>query len=99
MFAYKVKLNSQGNIDMINGTEPDANFDNFLDAFTTVFVVLTNDGWSGIYFTYYRGTGGAISTIYFISLIVIGQKILLNLFLAILLENFDEDSLSQEIKQ
>jgi len=32
-------------------------------------------------------------------LIIIGQKVLLNLFLAILLENFDEDSLNQELKK
>ena len=32
-------------------------------------------------------------------MIIIGQKILLNLFLAILLENFDEQSLNQEIKE
>eukprot|EP00347_Sterkiella_histriomuscorum_P013361 403365010 len=99
MFAFKAKFNSAGLIDMENGIDPPSNFNNFLEAFTTVFVVLTNDGWSGIYFNYYRATGSIVSTIFFLSLIIIGQKILLNLFLAILLENFDEDSLSQEIKQ
>ena len=94
MFAFKAKFDLAGNIDMENGIDPPANFNNILEAFTTVFVVLTNDGWASIYFNFYRTSGGVIATIIFISLIIIGQKILLNLFLAILLENFDEDSLN-----
>jgi hypothetical protein len=37
--------------------------------------------------------------IYFFALIIIGQKIILNLFLAILLESFDVDSLSNELNK
>lgn len=37
------------------------------------------------------------STIYFVSLVLIGQKIILNLFVAILLENFDEGVLRQKM--
>ena len=81
-------------IDNEIGASPLANFDEFTSAFQTVFIILTNDGWSAIYYNYYRTAGAAISTIFFISLIIIGQKILLNLFLAILLENFDEESLN-----
>lgn len=72
MFAFKAKFNSLGNIDMDNGVDPLSNFNDFLDAFITVFVVLTNDGWSSIFFNYYRAVGSVISTIFFISLIVIG---------------------------
>jgi hypothetical protein len=75
---------------MVNGTDPTINFNNLFDAIITVFIVLTNDGWSSIYFNYYRTVGAATSSLYFLTLIVIGQKILLNLFLAILLRNFDE---------
>lgn len=72
---------------------PVFNFDNFLNSFTTVFIVLTNENMSEIYYDYYRGVGALTSTVYFILLAIIGQKILLNLFLAILLENFDEGAL------
>jgi hypothetical protein len=51
---------------------PNWNFNNFLTATLTVFVVLANDGWSVIYFDHYRVTGGFISSIYFLSLIIIG---------------------------
>jgi hypothetical protein len=39
---------------------------------------------------------GYISIVFFISLIIIGQMIFLNLFLAILLENFDDDDVNPE---
>ena len=54
-FAFNGKFNSLGEVDNTNGVYPDSNFNSFLDAITTVFIVLTNDGWSNIYFNYYRG--------------------------------------------
>lgn len=100
LFGYQARFAADGyTIDMAHGTAPDANFDNFLEAFTAVFIVLTGDAWSATYFNYYRTVGGAVATLFFISLIIIGQKIMLNLFLAILLQNFDEDSLNEEMKE
>lgn len=86
-------------MDLVNGEDPDSNFNDFLNAFTSIFIVLANDGWSQIYYNYYRAVSAGTATVFFISLVIIGQKILLNLFLAILLENFDVDSLNQEIKE
>ena len=68
---------------------PDSNFDSILNATTAVFIVLANDGWSTIYFDYYRTSGAVVSTVFFISLLVLGQTILFNLFLSILLKEFD----------
>jgi hypothetical protein len=77
---------------------PHWNFDSFLQAFITVFIVQVSDGWCDVFFDYYRASvrSPIISTIFFISLIVIGHIILLNLFLAILLKEFDERSFIQE---
>ena len=94
LYANKVKFGPDGLYDPVNGKSTNTNFDDLVSAFTTVFIVLTNDGWSGIFFDCYRTVGPVVSIIYFISLIIFGQKILLNLFLAILLENFDEESLN-----
>jgi uncharacterized membrane protein len=58
-----------------------------------VFVLLTQDGWSDIFYSYYRACSNWQAICYFVSLYIIGPIILLNLFLAILLKNFDEDSL------
>ncbi len=79
-----------------DASEPLYNFDTFLDSFVSVFVVLTGENYSGIYYDYYRSLGPFTSSLYFLSLIIIGQYILLNLFLAILLNNFDEDSFATE---
>lgn len=94
VFAYRAKINENTNLpDPINGVSPPQNFDTFLNSFTTVFVVLTNESMSQIFYDHYRTAGAVPSIIFFISLVIIGQKILLNLFLAILLENFDEGAL------
>ena len=72
MFGFQGKFDDNGLVDDVNGTYPDANFNGFLDAITTVFIVLTNDGWSQIYFNYYRAVSPVKSTIFFITLIIIG---------------------------
>jgi hypothetical protein len=72
LFANLAKFDENGNVDMVNGTSPLANFDTFLDSFTTVFIVLTNDIWSRIFYNYYRTVGPIQSILYFVSLIIIG---------------------------
>jgi hypothetical protein len=84
VFAYKAKF-TNGDPDIENGSFPNSNFNYFLEAFTSVFIVLANDGWTVIYFNYYRAVSGGISTFFFVTLLIFGQFILLNLFLAILL--------------
>jgi hypothetical protein len=64
-------------------------FDTFLQAFLSVFIVLSNDGWTRIFFEHYRATNSILACVFFLTLIVIGQFILLNLFIAILIENFE----------
>lgn len=96
LFADKAKFNSAGDVDFDNGTSPMYNFDSFFNAFTTVFIVLTNDSWQSMYYAHYRAVNSTAATLFFISLVIIGQKILLNLFLAILLENFDESHLEEK---
>ena len=38
-----------------------------------------------------RGTGTDLTILFFVSLMILGNLVLLNLFLAILLKNFSED--------
>jgi hypothetical protein len=72
MFSYQVAFNEQNEYDLENGTPPEANFNTFLSACTSVFIVLANDGWMDLYINHYRSRGKIISTIYFISLVIIG---------------------------
>jgi hypothetical protein len=91
-FAGSVKFDLDGNLDLVNGTSPRANFDSLLWAFVTVFQVLVGDGWTDVMFSCIRSVGWG-STVYFISLMVFGNIILLNLFLAIIIGNFEEASI------
>lgn len=59
-------------IDNVKGTPPSWNFNNFLDATLSVFIVLANDGWSTIFFDHQRVLHGVIPSIFFISLLVVG---------------------------
>lgn len=96
VFAEKAKFSADDKVDMINGESIPMNFDSFLWSFTTVFVLLTEDGWSYVFYQYHRAVGAFRANLYFISLFIIGPRILLNLFLAILLENFEDGSLEEE---
>ena len=75
----------------------DSRFDTFLEAFLSVFIVLANDGWTRIFIDHYRATNSVVACIYFLSLIIIGQFILLNLFIAILIENFEQLSVRNDL--
>ena len=100
LFANKVKLDPiTGYVDLDNGVSPEVNFDTFINAFSTVFIILTNDGTSAIYYNLYRTVSSYTSTIYILIMILIGQKVILNLFIAILLQNFDEGALRQKMHQ
>lgn len=90
LFAFKVKFNSDNQVDFsAAGRYPDSTFNSFLEAFVSVFVVLTNDGWTKIYFNHYRALDKYSTSFFFLSLVVLGQYILLNLFISILILNFE----------
>lgn len=57
LFAYNARFNSNDKLDLINGDPIDQNFDTFVWAFTTVFILMTEDGWSGIFYYYNRACG------------------------------------------
>jgi hypothetical protein len=69
LFAYKVKLQEQDRLPIYLRR---SNFNTLLEAFLSVFIVLANDGWAQIFVDHYRTTDSLLSSIYFISLIIIG---------------------------
>ena len=68
--------------------EPRNNFKNFFTGFILIFTVLTGENWDATMFQFAK-THGYVAIFFFISLIIIGVMIFLNLFLAILLDNFE----------
>jgi len=74
-------------------------FDDFFSAYMTVFQVMTMENWNDILTSTLRtDVNYAITLVYLISWIFIGNYVLLNLFLAILLNGFDsqDNSILQE---
>jgi hypothetical protein len=49
-----------------------SNFNTFFEAFLTVFVTLTGDKWSYIYYKHYRAVGSGIASLFFLSLMLVG---------------------------
>ncbi|CAM9574083.1 unnamed protein product, partial [Ectocarpus sp. 8 AP-2014] len=72
---------------------PRSNFDTLMNAFTTIFeasrhsTILSGENWNTVMYDARRATGW-VSVFYFVSLIIMGMMIVMNLFLAILLSNF-----------
>ena len=83
-----------GTFDFDEGL-PRGNFDNFNWAFITTFQILSVENWNDILTSSLRSSIGPASCLLLIFWIILGNFILLNLFLAILLDSFnqnDEDS-------
>lgn len=76
---------------------PRGNYDSFPIAIITVFQVLTMENWQTVLFDSMRGEiNKFMISVFYISWIFIGNFILLNLFLAILLDSFLEEDDEEE---
>ena len=75
-------------------SKPRGNFDTFTIALITVFQILTMENWQSVLFdAFFEQSAGMnlMNSIYCITWIFLGNFILLNLFLAILLDSFLEE--------
>jgi hypothetical protein len=77
---------------------PRENFDNIGNALTTVFILIIGEDWPGIMYNFARiyGDKGGFVTVYFLVVLMVGNLMLLSLFTAILLQNFDVDEGEEE---
>jgi len=74
------------------------NFDSIFWSIITIFQILTGENWNDVLYDGMRAIN-SWAAIYFIILVVLGNYIILNLFLAILLDNFgagDDDDDEEE---
>ncbi len=77
---------------------PRANFDDFPTACVVVFQILTGEDWNMIFYDSAATTGMA-SSLYYVVVVIIGNYIVLSLFVAILLEGFQTDEAAEEQEQ
>jgi len=76
------------------------NFDSFINAFLTVFQIMTQENWHNILHLVYRSSVNKILSIsYLVSWILIGNYIFLNLFLALLLDEFTSEEVEEELEE
>ena len=78
-------------LNKFSETECDrANFDSLLWAIVTVFQILTQEDWNLVL---YNGmaSSGPLASLYFIALMTIGNYVLFNLLVAILVEGFQAE--------
>jgi len=90
-------LNEHAPFDLIVGVIPRSNFDSLLTAFVTVFQILTQEDWNEVMYATQLQNGLA-SSLYFVTLIVVGNYMLFNLFVAIIIQGFadNKQQLSQQ---
>jgi hypothetical protein len=75
---------------------PRAHFDTFLWAFVTIFQIMSGENWNTVMYDGMKAIGWP-AVFFFLALIIVGQCIIFNLFLAILMSKFGE--CSQEIRE
>lgn len=88
-FSGQMKFDEDDKVDHENGESPRTNFDNLGWAVITILQVLLGEGWNEIMYSCMRSVN-LFWAVYYIALVVFGNIIMLNLFLAILLGNFDK---------
>lgn len=92
LFANRLCFDDVTNLKLITTDNlfcrPRSNFDSLPAAVMTVFQVLTTENWNVVMYDGWRAMGW-FGVLYFVMLIIIGNFIALNLFIAILLGNFE----------
>lgn len=89
--GYRVEITKGGNRDAWEAAEvPRMNFDTIHWAAATIFMCLTGEDWHQVMYDGMRAGGIGFGAFYFMTLMVIGFFVVMNLFMAILLANFDE---------
>ncbi|CAH1784487.1 unnamed protein product [Owenia fusiformis] len=85
--------------------KPRSNFDTFIQSLITVFQILTGEDWNVVMYDGIKAYGGVntigvIICLYFVFLFICGNYILLNVFLAIAVDNLaDAESLTEAEKE
>jgi len=83
---------------------PRENFDSIWNALITVFIIILGEDWPGVMYNYVRvydlldstGAYGWAISLFFILSFMIGNFLLLSLFVAILLQNFEEKEVHKD---
>lgn len=92
-FAYRVRMDNYVDRNPITdkalGVSPRLHFDSFGRALLTIFCLIVNEDWNHILYAYMRlYKDRSTPIIFFLTVVLIGNFLLLSTFLAILIGNF-----------
>lgn len=93
LFGHKIAFLDDLSVDRSHAhfekaLTPRPNFDSLAMSFTTIFAVAIGDDWNLLMTMAYRSEG-FIAIFFYITVFIVMNIVLLNLFLAILLNNFE----------
>ncbi|OQR96937.1 Voltage-gated Ion Channel (VIC) Superfamily [Achlya hypogyna] len=96
LFATKYQFDAHNNPAPFNSTDPTvsvhrANFDTIQWAFFTVFQVLTYDDWPAVMYDGWLSVG-LVAPVYFLSIVVLGVWVVMNMFTAIMVQSVMDDA-------
>lgn len=80
--------------------KPRLNFDSFSAAAVTLFQLLTFENWTDVVEACYKSSvSHAVTMVFILSWLIIGNYIIFNLFLALLLGGFDSDNVIKSLEE
>ena len=88
-YFIRNNINEELRIEELN--EGYSTFDNFFKAFLTIYNCMTLNGWSKIMYMVQNGYSYSGSTIFFASLVIILNYLVLNFTIAILMDNIEKN--------
>ena len=72
-----------------------SNFNNILESVGTIFQIITLEGWSKLMYNYQDSVNSVTASVFFVSVVIIGSFISLNLVIAQIMHSFNEQDLQR----
>ena len=92
LYGHRVRFNDTSKSFVVQkddvGVSPRINFNDLLNAIVSIFIIFIGEDWNSVMYDHVRATSPA-SILFFCFIFIFGNLVLLNLFLAILLKNFE----------
>ncbi len=98
LYAGKAKFNEDDLLDLEHGTSPRYNFDNLRDALLASYTLVIGENWASFLYVYCR-VNYTIGIIYFYSAVFIMNVFLVNVFTALILQNFFADEQKKLVEE
>ena len=98
-YAGQIKFDADGKVDLENGTTVRENYDTLGWALLTIFQVLMGAEWRFIAYQHMLATGVVGAGLFYVAIHAIIGIVMLNLFLAIMLGNFEKARCFNQKKQ